>query len=139
LPGFLSQVEFLADIRQWRHERFHEIAGGPATGFVTYPHAECEPLKFEFDQRGRFSGWVKTQFAGPDTHIEVVRFLRDVRLLLGKFGVRDEGEYWETESEETLRGHIDTINGVIREMAETNPSIRIRVHELNGLITDCIQ
>jgi len=139
LQEFLAQVEVLARKRQWRHERLYDRPDRPATGFVTYPHPECEPLKFAFDQKGRLSGWVKTQFAGPEKHIEVVEFLRQVQPLLGKFGVRDKSEYWATRSKDTLLSHIDAINEVIREAVENNPSVRSRVHLASGRIVDYVE
>jgi hypothetical protein len=93
----------------------------------------------EFDQRGRLSGWVKTQFAGPETHIEVVEFLRQLKRFVGKFGVRDEGEYWETRNEETLRWHIGRINELIQEAVDKNPNIRTRVRMPNGLMIDYVE
>jgi hypothetical protein len=139
LEGFLVVAEKLAEERRWHHERFRQAPDHTETGFVTYPHPDCEPIQFVFDQKGRVSGWVKTQFAGPETHIEVVGFLRQLRSHLVKFGVRDEGEYWETGCEDTLRGHIETINRVIREYVESNPNIRTCVHLPSGLIVDYIE
>jgi hypothetical protein len=139
LQEFLGQVEVLAKEQQWRIERLHNSPDHPDTGFVTYPNPECEPLQFEFDLKGRLSGWVKTQFAGPQIHIEVIEFLRQVKHLLGKFGVRDEGEYWATGCEDTLRKHFNTINGVIQEAVENNPRIRVGVHRPNGRIWDYIE
>jgi hypothetical protein len=139
LEEFLAQAEELAEKRQWHFERLHDSPEHRATGFVSYPHQDCEPLRLEFDHRGRLSGWVKTQFAGPATHIEVVEFLRQLQPLLGKFGVRDEGEYWGTRNEETLRWHIDKINELIQEAVDKNPNIRTRVRMPDGLMIDYIE
>lgn len=138
LEELLAFAEELAGKRQWHFERSHD-SPERATGFVIYPHPDCEPLRFEFNQRGRFSGWVKTQFAGPEIHMEVVEFLRKIQPHLGKFGARDEGEYWETRDEETLRWHIAKINELIQEMVDKDPSIRTRVRMPDGLMIDIIE
>lgn len=139
LQQFLICAERLAEQQGWRHERLSAKSDHSEAGFVTYPHDDCEPIKFEFDNRGRFSGWVKTHFAGPETHIQVTEFLRQLRPFLGKLGVRDEGEYWTTGSKETLIRHFGAINRIIREAVENNPSVRVGVHEPSGLIVDLIQ
>ena len=95
-------------------------------------------MRFEFGNDLKIRSWIKTQFAGPEAHVSVVHFLRQIRPLIGRLGVRDEGEYWETGSEEKLREHMGSINRIIEEMKDENPSIRVKVHESNGRIVDVI-
>lgn len=106
--------------------------------FVIHPHPDCEPIEFEFERGNRFSSWVKTQFAGPEIHIQIIRFLREIKPVLGRLGVRDEGEFWQTESEETLRSHINKVNEVIASYVAENPAIRVKVKEPGGRIVDLI-
>jgi len=135
----------LAFVREFvsSHEWTLEIIPGKndsvCSGFVVLPHHQCEPLRIEFGPRYRFQDWVKTQFAGPETHIEVIRFLKQIQPILGQLRVRDEGEYWETGDEETLRGHLGQINEVIAEMIAGSPGARSQVREPNGHIADLIQ
>lgn len=138
LKEVVNRAEELAREMRWVFERIGSAPGSWPAGFVAYPHEDCEPLRLEFGSDVKVRGWVKTQFAGSEVHIQVVGFLRELKPAIGRFGVRDEGEYWETGSEETLRKHIDTINEVIKEMKDENPAIRIKVRELNGLIIDVI-
>jgi hypothetical protein len=131
-------AEHLALRKGWPFERLTDGIDSPLEGFVAYPHPDCESLRFKFDRRNKFSGWVKTQFAGAETHMQVVDFLRQMRPHLRLLGVRDEGEYWATGSGETLRWHIDTINRLIQEAFEKNPNIRIKV-KTDGLVIDYIE
>jgi len=108
-------------------------------GFVVHPHPECEPLEFRFGKRNRFASFVKTQFAGPEIHIQVVRLLRAIKPILGRLGVHDEGEYWETENEETLRWHINKVNELIESYKTENPGIQIRVKTPDGRIIDILE
>ena len=50
---------------------------GPTKGILLYLHEDCEPLRLEFDRELCVQEWVKTQFAGVDTHIRLVQILRD--------------------------------------------------------------
>ncbi|MCO6478652.1 MAG: hypothetical protein J5I94_18610 [Phaeodactylibacter sp.] len=57
---------------------------------------------------------VKTQFAGPDAHVAIVRLLR---YLKGKYlhdlEVTDEGKYWETGDYEYLKAQIEKLGMAI--------------------------
>ncbi len=83
--------------------------------------ANCESLMLLFDAGGRLVGppavyvedtplpWLftKTQYAGPETHMALIRLLR---YLEGKYfaqlNVNDEGGFWETDDEAVLRAHF---------------------------------
>lgn len=138
LEDVIVLAENLARESNWAFSRIESVDAGHAAGFVAFPHRDCEPLRFEFGDDFRVRSWVKTQFAGLEVHVDVVSFLKQIRRLIGRLGVRDEGEYWETGSKEKLREHMDTINGVIREMKEEKPSIRVAVREPDGRIIDVI-
>lgn len=131
-------AEKLAMDLHWRFDHIRTDEEPYPVGFVAYPHEDCEPLRFEFGQDRTVRSWVKTQFAGPEVHVDVVSFLKQIRPLIGRLGVRDEGEYWETGSHEKLRDHFETINRIIKEMKDEKPSIRVKVHESDGRIVDVI-
>ncbi len=81
---------------------------------------------------------MKTQFAGPEIHIEVVQFLKQIKPILGRLGVRDEGEFWETADRDTLCWHMNHINEVIAEAVMENPKIRSKIKTPEGRIIDLI-
>ena len=57
---------------------------------------------------------VKTQFAGPETHIWIVGLLKYIQEhYLPELQVRDEGEFWETGNYETLKEKMNLINDKI--------------------------
>lgn len=96
-------------------------------------HPECESLRFFFDVAGNLCDpvsmtlindgalkpedvWiaVKTQFAGPETHVWIVGLLRYIQEhYLPEIEVRDEGEFWETGNHETLIEKMNLINDKI--------------------------
>jgi hypothetical protein len=92
-------------------------------GIIFKAHPRCEPVTLVFDQNGRLCspmiplmaqagddpkyiwiGFTKTQFAGPDTHIALVRLLKYLeKRYFKKLEVTDEGDYWESGDENHLR------------------------------------
>lgn len=122
----------------WQFEQIQNLDGPFTSGFVVFPHRNCEPLRVEFGTNLRFRDWVKTQFAGPDIHIQVIGFLKEIRPCLRRFCAFDEGEYWETGSDVTLRSHFEQIDTLLQEMKEENPGIQINVREPSGRIIDVI-
>jgi hypothetical protein len=139
IEELLALVKEFSNQVGWTFEVTRYEADGQPMGFVVHPHADCEPLETEFGPRYRFSNWVKTQFAGPDTHVNIFRLLREIKSVVGRLGVRDEGEYWNTESLETLKRHVDQTNEVIAAMAAEKPGSRTMVKEPAGRIIDLIQ
>ena len=111
---------------------------GPTKGVLLYLHEDCEPLRLEFDRELYVQEWVKTQFAGVDTHIRLIQILRDIETLFENLVVNDEGEYWESENQAILEGHIRACNEVIAEFAAKNPRAQVKVKEPNGRLTDLI-
>ena len=56
-----------------------------------------------FDKELLFTTSVKTQYAGPDVHIAVIKFLKYISAkYLESFTLNDEGNYWETGDEKIL-------------------------------------
>ena len=139
LPRLLDFVRGFAESRAWPFRVLQRENSATPYGFVLLPHPDCEPVEFEFGPRFRFEGWVKTQFAGPRTHIEVIDFLRQIQPLIGRLGVRDEAGYWTTGNENTLHRHMNNINDLIAEAAANDPNVRTQVRAPDGRIIDMIQ
>jgi len=139
MPKLLDFVRAFAKSHQWGFRTLQQNESAPPHGFVLFPHPDCEPMAFDFGPRFRFASSVKTQFAGPQVHFEVVRFLRQIQPILGRLGVRDEGEYWNTGNEETFRWHIAKVNELIAEMIAKDPNARSQVTTPDGLIIDLIE
>lgn len=69
-----------------------------ATGAVIYPADMSEPLYLVFGAKGELDNFIKTQFAGADTHIGVIEIFDAVEPFFERFEIMDEGHYWETRS-----------------------------------------
>ena len=110
----------------------------PVRGIVIRPHPDCEPIYGQFDSEFFIQDFVKTQFAGANVHIKVVRLLKTIRPLLLDLAVEDEGEFWETEDRQKLQAHIDNVNSLIAEMKKGKPRLRGPVTMPSGRIADLI-
>jgi hypothetical protein len=115
-------------------EKGSQITGHlPLKGIAFSIHPKCESLRFFFDAGGNLCDpvsmtlisqgalksedvWiaVKTQFAGPETHVWIVGLLKYIQEhYLPELQVRDEGEFWETGNHETLKEKMNLINNKI--------------------------
>jgi hypothetical protein len=101
----------------------------PLKGISLAPHPKCETLQFFFDANGHLrdpismvntsgetlkpeDAWisVKTQYAGPETHIGIIGLLAYLKKRhLPDLEVQDEGEYWETGNLEILKEKMDLV------------------------------
>lgn len=101
---------------------------------VLFTPPDCETFALTFTPAGRLSSpinlmaadlysdpeWVyqvhvKTQFAGPDVHIALVKLLRYLeKKYLDAVEVTDEGDYWETEDRARLEQNFDTLTHFIQ-------------------------
>lgn len=123
-----------ADVTIEVTEKGAQITGRlPLKGIAFSIHPGCESLRFFFDAGGNLCDpvsltlisqgalkpedvWitVKTQFAGPETHIWMVGLLKYIQEhYLPGLQVRDEGEFWETGNYETLKEKMNLINDKI--------------------------
>ena len=98
---------------KWMPENLSGISVSPS---------ECEPVSLTFLPNGKLCSFVnllsqdayekkkwiyynstKTQFAGPDVHIAIVKLLKYLeKKYLDALDVTDEGNYWETMDEKIL-------------------------------------
>ena len=110
----------------------------PLKGISLTPHPKCETLQFFFDINGHLrdpismvniseeplkpeEAWisVKTQYAGPETHIWIIGLLKYLKKLhLPDLEVQDEGEYWETGNFEILKEKMDFVGEKIAAVAD---------------------
>jgi len=107
------------------------------------PHPKSESVNLYFNQQGKlanlltlnfadtntdpvaaFSCFTKTQFAGPEIHIAIVKLLKylDKKYELSIHS-EDEGEYWDTLDESRLNNNFER-NEVLQDMV---------MHALEGI------
>jgi len=106
-------------------------------GLLVQPHPQSEWLTLCFDREGQLrspmnvvlildgtfkpeESWVfvKTQFAGPETHIWLVGLLQHLRRrYLSNLEVHDEGGYWDTGDRAELARRMGLINAKLDRLA----------------------
>jgi len=154
LGSLLNLVEKTARAKTWLTEKFENSVVtlsrvraddeewdyiGPTKGIILYLHEDCDPVRLEFDQDFYIQEFVKTQFAGAHSHIELIALLRDLKQFFDDFKVEDEGEYWETGSEAVLTEHIGRCDEAIAEFARQNPNAQIKVRTPEGRFMDLLE
>ena len=140
MRSFIEDAAARAGGRGWRLERLSEEAPW-VRGLVVMPREHCEPLCFLFSREGvlrhlidlaggahaaepRPWVFVKTQFAGPETHAAIIEFLQWAKAnYISDLEVEDEGEYWETGNGETLRARMGAVDRLIREVVEKSRAL----------------
>lgn len=132
--ALLKQASALASKLNWDFE----IADTPNPRITIFPHPDCEPLTFDPDENGLLENWAKTQFAGPEIHIQILDFLAQLAPYFGNLIVEDEAKYWESRNREILEGHMNQINEILRDMQQEKPAARIQVRSSTGRIVDII-
>jgi hypothetical protein len=100
---------------------------GPLNGFVLHPHPMAESLAILYGTDGYCWRFCKTQFAGPDMHIEVVQCLREIAPFFNGFKVKDDSGYWDTGDRQELERRMGIIDRGIDLLAgkfppDTDPS-----------------
>lgn len=120
----------------WKFELVHEAKGtdrrgffatyeGPIDGVILYADEWCEPIRLEFGKNDLFlNSYVKTQFAGADTHVKIIKLLRMIQPLFASLTVTDEGEYWESGDLARLKQNLDHNAKMIREAMAAAPNAR---------------
>jgi hypothetical protein len=83
-----------------------------------------------------YSRIIKTQFAGVEMHIKVLKLLKAIEPSFCILNVEGEGEWWETRDTARLAGHFARVQGVIDEELRKTPSTQVKVKTPSGRIMD---
>jgi len=129
------EFEFNLDPYVMQHIGYTDKSSVVLRGIMFCPHPESEWVYLYFTEKGQlaspvtlqfvdtqielefiFSAFTKTQFAGPEVHIAVLKLLdylnKKYELSLQ---IIDEGEYWETKDEARLKCNFER-NGLLIDM-----------------------
>ena len=130
-----SISEHETTLKRVRDERDWDYSG-PTFGLQIHADENSDPLRFEFDRDHYVQEFVKTQFAGTDTHIAIIGLLRRIEPFFDRLTVEDEGEFWQTSDESILARHIQRCDEVLQEMLAKHPGARGPVRLADGRIID---
>lgn len=111
---------------------------GPVKGIVIYVHEDCDPVRLEFDRDLYVQEFTKTQFAGVQIHLKVLKLLKAIEPLFRNLTVEDEGEWWETQDTAKLAEHMARVQQVIDEELRKAPSTQVKIKTPSGRIMDLL-
>jgi hypothetical protein len=114
-------------------------ASGKLSGVVLYPHNMSEPVWLQFGMDLSLRDSVKTQFAGANVHIEVIRLFDALKPILKSLSINDEGEYWEKRDPLVLENHLNEVRESLRQMKREEPAMYGPVKLKDGRIVDLIR
>jgi hypothetical protein len=120
---------------------------------------ECEPLFLTFLPNGNLCSplklmfndpitndlmieviHVKTQFAGPDTHIALLKLLRYLKeKYFAELEVDDEGQYWETQDEKILLSQFAKYNFALKMVTEALSDFKSSPGETASSLADRLE
>lgn len=121
--------------------------------FLTFQHNRrmCSPISLKYKESYAADGLdpeliyttsTKTQYAGPATHIALLKFLKYLKTkYFETFEMNDEGFYWETDDEKILVERFnhynyllnavgEALNNIPREPGESINSLADRIEEI---------
>lgn len=110
-------------------------------GISFEPHEESESVTFLFNAEGILTSifsnmfrqkskytwcFVKTQFAGADTHIRIINLMRYLKKKYFKmFEIHDDGGYYPHGNAEELQNRMDYLNNAIATVHDVFESIEV--------------
>lgn len=149
VPQLVQDVVDVCAAMQWKATL---ISNEQLDGIVFSP-LNCEPLFFTFNKKGNLVSpilleykiepttviSVKTQFAGIDTHIAIIKFLRylDQKYFI-KFHLQDEGGYWETNDKKFLENRFKDYEAAFDFVIEALKNLPAGRSETSGLLANMI-
>jgi hypothetical protein len=120
------------DEKNWDYE-------GEVKGIKFQPHENSDPLVLEFDKDLYIQEFCKTQFAGVSTHIDIVKFLRDIEPHFDKISVFDEGEFWDTDDIKLLEQKFEDFFVAFDNAIQENPKLKGPFRMGDGRIVDLME
>lgn len=142
LDPLIEEVKEISETLGWTTQTFNDdtIKGisfapeGSESVFLTFDHNNrlLSPISIitkeiydgvRFDKELMFTSSTKTQFAGPDAHIAIIKLLKYIsEKYFENFMLSDEGNYWETGDEKILlaqfKKYDDALNFVQKALED---------------------
>jgi hypothetical protein len=155
-------MEETADICNSLSWKYHLIDDNKFKGIIFSP-PECEPVCLCFKKNRRMCSpltWqfraslkkngldpeliyttsTKTQFAGIDIHIAIIKLLRYLsEKYFSEFTLIDEGNYWKTDDKEVLKKQFDRYNFLMDAVSDVLSNMKFIPGEKPESLVDRIE
>ncbi|WP_373975728.1 hypothetical protein NT239_02960 [Chitinibacter sp. SCUT-21] len=109
---------------------------GPYKGIVLYFHEMGEPLYLVAGEKLLLSNFVKTQFAGAESHRDVIQLFDEIKPFFENCKIYDESEYFNHRNMNDLQFEIDSINKQLEVIKLERPDAVGPVKLSSGRIAD---
>jgi hypothetical protein len=94
----------------------------------------------DLDRELLYTTSTKTQYAGPDAHIAVIKLLRYLKVkYFSAFELNDEGMYWETMDEKVLLGQFAKYEFLLNAVADALSEMKAVPGETAASLADKIE
>ncbi|QLI82769.1 hypothetical protein HZU75_15260 [Chitinibacter fontanus] len=113
-------------------------ASGPYKGVVLYFHEMGEPLYLVTGEKLLLSNFVKTQFAGAESHRDVIQLFDEIKPFFESCKIYDESGYFNHRNMNDLQFEIDSINKQLEVIKLERPDAVGPVKLSSGRIADVI-
>lgn len=125
----LNYIEQYADEKGWA---IRDIRGG----VTVLPDEWCEPINIVFEGQSLREDFVKTQFAGPAIHRDIVLMFRGIADYTSTLNIGDEGEYWDTNDIEKLSMNMKSVEIMMENIKKQQAGVKGPSKLPNGRIID---
>jgi hypothetical protein len=148
-----AEVEDISRSLGWKYDI---IDDDKLKGILLSPE-NCDPLSLTFAPNGRlcsivsvmvnepddpfyYYAFTKTQFAGPDTHIALLKLLHYLsNKYFSEIEVNDEGLYWGTWDEKILLEQFTKYNSALNAVTTALSGLKTQPGETGGSLADRIE
>jgi hypothetical protein len=107
-------------------------------GIIIQPDSLCEPLNIIVDDSSRMQDFIKTQFAGPEIHVKVIKLLEALKPFFDKFKIEDEGGYVPFHNQKKLEENMNKSMKMIQAAKAMKPKAKCPYILPSGRIVDII-
>lgn len=136
IPALVDEVNDICTALNWNCT----IINNDELNGIIFSPEKCEPLFFTFSKNRKLYSpallqyniepatiiSVKTQYAGIDAHIAVIKLLKHLGTkYFSDFNVYDEGKYWETGDEQILQQQFNNYDAAINFVAGTLKNFKV--------------
>lgn len=147
LPALAEEINDICNSMGWDYHYFEATEDASLEGIYFAP-AECEPLFLTFTPEGRLLSPIsqitrdmlannglqpeliytiscKTQHAGINTHIALIRLFRYLsKKYFREFVMDDEGGFWESDEQEVLQHKFAQCENAIKALTDVLAELR---------------
>jgi len=157
IDELMDEAEDISSNLGWKSQLVNDEN---AKGIIISPQ-NCEPLWLTFQTNGQLCGplffmaknekadidWglihtahTKTQFAGPEVHIALVKLLKFLsNKYFKEINVSDEGMFWETGDEKILSDQFEKYNSMLDMVSSALSDFKAKQGETAESIADRIE